>query len=450
MTLKYKGYSSENSRLTSQKSESHYVLCIQKIAVIGMACLITLLSGCGNSYEQMEQQYQQGKYLEASQHAVKALQNPELKPQVEIFLQQKGGRILDRLILEGELLMKRTREEKSILYFQALIPVLEQLLLLNAPIPDLDKKIRNTEILLQKAILNYCDENYTLATDAYKNTELRDTIRYLDKIKKYKPSYRGTPAIYSEAMYDSVRNVILHPFIHPLKSNESLEVQNLATFEQQDRFNEVIEGVEVTKLLNDSVNDYLNKAKSEFLHFFRPSSLVQDRRHYEIKGWLKVIETQTELDRGEYKQIHDTLKFRLRQDDLYWEEIPYTFGVYQHRYKITIEARIVIQIHQDKEVVSDFVTEGSAFELKETLADKDAVPAGAIELLYPTRYLQVSDDRFDIDKTYVLKRAIDEVSLKVAQDILATIDKQKDPIFLRKEATKTRTISPETFNPDTP
>lgn len=373
-------------------------------AVFGFCVVFGLvgLQGCSNAFQDMEQRYREGRYLEAAQSALDGYRNPELRPKVQTFLLANGETLLNQINAAGESLLKQ-HTAVPVDYYGALNMVLEQLNRDRVSISNLDAITRLAAAHYQTAVTNYCQAEYELGKSLAGYGEFRAALYHLKTIQKYKAQYLNTLELIQQMDTLAARRLAVVPLYKPADLSGAILGDTLTyLLNNSRRFNPLmgtllrLQSVDVPEAFNNQFMTYLNATKTEFITpiLDTRNTAVQQSDYY-LQGVLDATET---LDLSQIA----TTGLSAQTTSNAATRLTYTV-------KVRVDAALFISNTEDQ------VTRISFYESDTGRQDYPGKAPG----YYP--------------REQIVNNAVRKAAKRLCDEVLDVIDKDKDPVYFNQQ-----------------
>jgi tetratricopeptide (TPR) repeat protein len=375
--------------------------------VILFSSFLLVISGCNSELKKAQTAYQKGLYINAAESTIQAYQQSPKKTQA--FLSDKGAELLTRLKRQGDILMQNPTQDKAILYYKTLGTLLKELKQLGADIPGLDPSIEEVSKKEKQALEVYLDQHYRLGEKALSAKNYRESVIHFQAIQRFQPQYKNTAALLNEASKKAFKTVIVSAFKH----RDGTQVVPLK-----------FETIVVDDTLTLSLMNRLTTKKSNFVSFsLNTQETPPPSSNWIIEGNIKASEEWIPGFVDSEKRL-DVLEFSYKKGALVMtEKSTFSYTVYRKHYTIKIELLIRLTPQDRPELARNIFVEEELEDIKSYRDQSRDIPQNAQTILYPVAYSSLPDLEPDLNKEYVIKRAIDLAAEKAASQILEVIER---------------------------
>lgn len=372
--------------------------------VIFTILLFIALGGCGSEVSKAEIAYKEGRYLEASHAILQAYENSP--KQAQAFLTDKGPELITRLTHGGDLLMQNPTDGKAIRYFAALAQVLKDLQKQGAQIPALDARIEEISRKEKQALEIYLAKNYELGHKDFSARRYRESVTHFQAIQAFQPDYKNTAQLLKEASVYAFKTVEILPFVKQADSGIQSPIE---------------------KPFMTALSYALTQKKSAFVAFKMKDDkpTKTSTANWLIEGEIDATDEWTPGFVDSEKKV-DVLEYSYKKGtDLMTEKNTFSFFVYHKRYKVRIELTIRLIPQQSTTqprtlTIREEVEEVQVYRDNSRDISQAALSSGSI--VYPWSYSSLPNVEPTLNKEYVIKRALDLVADKAADQILRAFE----------------------------
>jgi hypothetical protein len=422
--------------------------------------LIMLLSlSCSNLANKMMEAYNQGQYVEASEIAVEGIKDPGLRPEIEAFIVSNGEQLLVSMLLKGEYLSKdNPNKETVIIYYDSLIQVLEEMLILNFDITGIRKTIKEAEDRQLEAIASFVKKQYELGLKTFKNKLYRASFTHFKNVNKYYSNYKKTAEYLRQAFKYSERYVSIAPFykkadfVSRVISDTLTKILSGADSSGTLKADVKIEGVNVPDKFTKTLYNKFSSKKSLYLHFSinDPEDNI-DHTQYYIDGELdiRVEDNRSNPDRS---RVTDVLEYSLpAQNGYVWRDHYFEYDLFTIRYKFKVYIKAGLYLTANDQKIYDILAEGVSESVSEYRGMPYNLPISSNNIQkgaryahnanqaldmqnirYPNTYLAKATNPIPVSRASIVKDAIEKAADDVVRDVLLIIDKDMDPYLIKK------------------
>jgi len=387
----------------------------------------------------MQSHFERGEYLEAAKAAVDGLRDPNLKPQILAFMENKGPLVIEKALYQGEILMKRKARRDAIYYHQALIPVLEEMILLDVPLLSLKEAATRAEKNLGIAISQYMTYHYTSGEKAYSQKKYRESIRYFNNVLDYDAYDKETMTYIKEATQKARRILSISPFFKPADPMTQILTETISGLYTNAPPPEgifettlIIDGLDLPAKFNAFLLESFNHKKTTFL------TVSLDYEDHPIKHTNYYLEGTIDAkvqDNGPSPynvKTHTSLLRYMRKEKgkEVWQDTYFTYNVYTIEQSVTILIDAQLHLTINNEQISALNFEKTASTETEFRGSAQGLPSNAERILYPPAFLDFPDRPFRINKSLLVNQALKKAAEHLGEKILETIDRDLDPAML--------------------
>jgi len=355
---------------------------MNKSYILILLFLLSLIfSACKANLEDVKTNLKQGKYLEATQGCIKAIQDPDLEPEAKTYLRDNAKPMMQNALTRGQSLLKEP-SEAAILYFQAFLGTISDLEKLHLDFGNAKAFKSSGEKFLSEAKTNYVSYAEKNAAVKFKNRQYREATFYWDQAKKYRPEDSSLGKKSEKARDLASRRLCFLPirnYSSEIPNERNLRETWESTQKTKARFL-ALENITITDQAHDQFSAQFSKKKSNFLDV-ETLNKIDPQSDYVVISTIDAVTSQ----KAKKKIIMDK-----------------TFD--QIEYAVTVTLRAHLFIRESGENIGDF-------ERIETVVAEEKTEG-------------------DLDRPETVKRAVEKVVTDITDDILMKIDHDLDPITL--------------------
>jgi hypothetical protein len=426
--------------ITQQLSATAYdrkrMNMIRKHCVILFFGICLFLVGCSNPVKDMEDSFHRGQYLKAAQSAINGMREISLRPQVEAFMLDYGDLVIEKSLLQGELLMKREKDEDSILYFQALLKVFGEMKLLSFPVVSLEQGLVKAGQLLDDSIEQYTKVHYRLGKETYKRNLYRKSLDHFTAVRKYHSGYESTDLFFKKARDRAQRQLSITPFYKSANTVTEIiadTITSMLTGSNGDKGRAIriplrVAGVDVPNSFTRRLMERVRAKKSAFLTVSVDDIAEPiENTHYYLEG---KIDAQVEnTSSGVFdSRVKDSLRYSYRdKGNILWETAYFEYDLFKSYYQVIVTVEASLYLTENDKKVADIPFDKYVKEETVFRGEARTLPNNAIELHYPMSYLQLQKSANTLNKTEIVERAIFNAAEYLGEQVLKIIDKDLDP-----------------------
>ncbi|MFT5171445.1 MAG: hypothetical protein ACI9BD_001222 [Candidatus Marinamargulisbacteria bacterium] len=403
--------------------------------------LFLVIASCANKFQDLEAYYFAGKYPESIVSAIEGMRSKDLQPKIKDFMKVNGKALVFKAVYDGKVLMKRTRSDDSIRYFQNLLPLFEELALMDFDLTTLETAIRDVESLLETTIVTYVAEHYRLGKHAFEKNFYRKSASHMRRVEAYLPNYKDTSKIIKDAEKLSQRRISISPFFKPadpLSQLISNTLTGLLTGNQSTtiiKSDLVIKGINIPSHFTRTLLTSLDKQKSEFLRFSIDSE-NQDisHAHYYIEGMIDA--TETRVDKSQVRESHsDILNYSYASNgSIQWASHSFEYDIYKQSYEVVISIHADLFLKDSHEKVETISFEKRSIKTIAFAGPPIYVPENAIEKRFSNHYIKQTRGSEEIDKKRLIRNTLLLTANAFSQKLLRIIDRDMDPYLIAKDS----------------
>lgn len=396
--------------------------------------LLWLLYGCGTSTVQEAQKlYQEGRYVEASESAMRALKNPQLQEEANQFLMANGETLINKAIQKGlELEAATTNYEEAIRYFQALKQLGLQIESQQIPVPHIQQLNNQIYDQTEQVIKKQAESQYVQGRLAFEAMQYRSSFMCFKKVNQVRTEYHDTVNWLRRAFQYAQRNIGIAPMYKKTDAateqvNEALSKVFSTKKNEKLKIPLIVYNINLTEALSKAIIENANQKKSPFFKWYLFDDITsQSAVHYGINGTIdaQIISEETEPIRA---RVQDVLQYSVKNGDKFeWKEAPLEYDVFSTRlvFKIIIDGAMMIpstnqqvaEIKLDKTYQKE-----TAFRSKPV-----SIPQEAINLKFPSRYLGLKTQPERMDEAEIISSALNDIAGALIEQVQAQLDAEPD------------------------
>lgn len=392
--------------------------------------LVTLLVGCANDYERLQEYFYSNQNLKALQAAEQGLQNPRQKNTVDAFLTKFGDRMATRSLERGKELLENSDTKAGLSYLRELDTTLQKLIDLDSNIEVFKKHKATLSAILPTLKRDVIATEETLGSEAYREGRFIDSVKHFRNVLNFDPSRSDIQERLDIALEKGKTHLMITTFYAHSKSipeafsDEFKALIHEPSHERNElKEKALIRGVNVTDTLRHELVLAVNKLNNEFISSSLTSSITTSK-NIKVRGVISAYEEDTEFS-PERKLLTSQLRYQYKDSGLTrWDYAPFEYAVYEVRFAVNFS--VSLELVQDGNVLDTLTIEDTTEDYQRYKGDEIYwnTPADVITVEYPPEYERLLDISLPIDKEFVIKEGIERCAEKIAKKIVALSEKE--------------------------
>ena len=400
--------------------------------------LLLFLPACADDFEKLNTYYNSGDYILAGQAAVKGFKTKSHQKKIQSFLNKHGHKYVTRSLKKGVRLAKTPSSEHGIIYLKDLVQIFYAFQDMAITIPNLDAGIEKANLTLEALRRQYVEIHYDLGLNALEKHRYRESIEHFENVERYHPSYKETEEKTHDATVAAQRKFKILPFFtpaSPLSDLFSSGVQNV--FSSRSRIDDrvktayIIEGVNVPQRFEYAFYKELSREKSEYVTLLEASE-TERKADYLIEAAIDV--EVTDLQRFPHRELRSsTATYTVEENGTIQSRSTHIdYEILKTSYEIAIAVALSIRFTDSNIEAKHYKIEKTAFREQRYRTEPLSLPANAIQIFYPTDFQRFPDQPEHINTREVLTEAIEITVEDLVEKVLQDMDKDLDPLSIRK------------------